>query len=250
MNDLDLHTALQRDADLVGEPAPDLLEQLGRRHRHQRRQRAGVLSAVLGVVVIAAGIPLGHSLLVSSESATATDPVAPTSSISAPLTSTAPITPTTAAVPSAAAVPTTGAVPTAVRNDPTAAASPTTVAAAPSSVAAPTTSPGERPAVAAVPCPGVGTLQGALPADTAEHRYVLFAGEPPVCSGGWAAAGYSRFTTVAPEDADVVGSTENSDGEAGLFRYVDGAWTQLDRYAHCADAGIPSPVWERACNVD
>jgi hypothetical protein len=235
MNDLDLHTALQRDADLVGEPAPDLLEQLGRRHRHQRRQRAGVLSAVLGVVVIAAGIPLGHSLLVSSESATATDPVAPTSSISAPLTSTAPSAPTAMAVPTAAG-------PTAVRNDPTAAASPTTVAAAPSSVAAPTTSSGERPAGAAVPCPGVGTLQAALPADTAQDQ--------PVCSGSWAAAGYSEITALSPEEAATVGSSEIGDGQAGLFRYVDGAWTQLDRDAHCADAGIPSPVWERACNVD
>ena len=90
MNDLDLRTALHRDADLVGEPAPDLLEQLVHRRQQQRRQRAGVAVAVLGVVVIAAGIPLGGALLDRSESQ-ATDPtptvstVAPTPSAQVPI---------------------------------------------------------------------------------------------------------------------------------------------------------------------
>ena len=48
MNDLDLRTALHRDADLVGSPSPDLLDQLVQRRQHQRRQRAGMLSAVAG----------------------------------------------------------------------------------------------------------------------------------------------------------------------------------------------------------
>ena len=73
MNDVDLRTALHRDADLVGEPSPDLLDQLLQRRRHQNRQRAGVLAAVLGVVVIAAGIPVGTSLLAQSDSGPATE---------------------------------------------------------------------------------------------------------------------------------------------------------------------------------
>ena len=68
MNDLDLRTALHRDAELVGSPSPDLLDQLVQRRRHQQRQRAGVFAAVLGVVVIAAGIPVGQSLLARSDS--------------------------------------------------------------------------------------------------------------------------------------------------------------------------------------
>ena len=67
MNDLDLRTALHRDADLVGEPNPDLLGQLAVRRDKQRRQRAGMLAAALGVVVIAAGIPVGSSLLTQSD---------------------------------------------------------------------------------------------------------------------------------------------------------------------------------------
>jgi len=67
MNDLDLRIALHRDADLVGEPSPDLLDQLAVRRDKQRRQRAGMLAAALGVVVIAAGIPVGSSLLTQSD---------------------------------------------------------------------------------------------------------------------------------------------------------------------------------------
>jgi hypothetical protein len=71
MNDLDLRAALHRDADLAGEPSPDLLDQLVSRRRHQRRQRAGVLTAVLAVVVIGASIPVGQALLTGSDGAPA-----------------------------------------------------------------------------------------------------------------------------------------------------------------------------------
>jgi hypothetical protein len=73
MNDLDLRTALHRDAELVGEPSPDLLDQLVQRRQHQRRQRAGMLTAGLAVVVIAAGIPIGTSLLARSDGGPATE---------------------------------------------------------------------------------------------------------------------------------------------------------------------------------
>jgi hypothetical protein len=106
MNDLDLRTALHRDADLVGEPSPDLLDQLVRRRQHQRRQRAGMLTSAVAVVVIAAGIPIGTSLLARSDGGPATDPT-PTVSTEAPTPSTATPAPATTAPPSSpAATPT------------------------------------------------------------------------------------------------------------------------------------------------
>lgn len=85
MNDLDfggdLRAALDRDADLVGEPAADLLDQLLRRRAHQRRQRTALMGAVAAMVVIAAGIPIGVSLAASSAPAPATQPIAPTPSV-------------------------------------------------------------------------------------------------------------------------------------------------------------------------
>jgi hypothetical protein len=99
MNDLDLRTALHRDADLVGLPSPDLLDQLVRRRRHQQRQRAGVLAAVLGVVVIAAGVPVGQSLLARSDAGPAGETtVAPTPSV----TRTPSLTPDVVPTPTAA----------------------------------------------------------------------------------------------------------------------------------------------------
>lgn len=78
MNDLDLRVALQRDADLVGEPSPDLLDQLVDRRRLQRRQRSALLGAVAAVVIIAAGIPIASSLVTRSEGGPATRTETPT----------------------------------------------------------------------------------------------------------------------------------------------------------------------------
>jgi hypothetical protein len=98
MNDLDLRTALHRDADLVGEPAPDLLDQLVQRRQHQRRQRAGMLTAGLAVVLIAAGIPVGAAFMTRSEGAPAAHTtVAPTPSVTPEV-----VAPTTPAPPSSA----------------------------------------------------------------------------------------------------------------------------------------------------
>jgi hypothetical protein len=104
MNALDLRTALDRDADLVGEPSPDLLDQLVRRRQHQRRQRAGILATAAAVVVIGAGIPVVSSLTMRSDVAPATQPT--TASTPAVTTEAAP---TTSAVPapSSSADPTT-----------------------------------------------------------------------------------------------------------------------------------------------
>ena len=103
MNDLALHTALQRDADLVGEPSPDLLDQLARRRQHQRRQRAGILAAAAAaVVLIGGGIPVVSSLTMRADVAPATQPT------------TIPSTPpaTTEAAPPTSAAPTTSSEPT------------------------------------------------------------------------------------------------------------------------------------------
>ncbi len=92
MIDLDLRIALHRDADLVGEPSPDLLDQLAVRRDRQRRQRAGMFAAALGVVVIAAAVPVGSSFLTQSDSGPAieiTDP-APSTTREAPIPAPAP----------------------------------------------------------------------------------------------------------------------------------------------------------------
>src|SRR4051812_46213866 len=104
MNDLDLRTALHRDADLVGEPSPDLLDQLVARRQHQRRQRAGLLTAGLAVVVIAAGIPIGAAFVNRADGGPASETtVDPTRSVTpevvpAPSPSPSP-TPTAAPAP-------------------------------------------------------------------------------------------------------------------------------------------------------
>jgi hypothetical protein len=106
MNDLDLRAALDRDADLVGEPSPDLLDQLLRRRQHQRRQRATLVGAVAAVVLVAAGVPVGVSLAARSHAAPATgstsppDLIPPIASFSPPPNTAgeAPPCPTTAAL--------------------------------------------------------------------------------------------------------------------------------------------------------
>jgi hypothetical protein len=212
MNDLDLRTALHRDADLVGSPSPDLLEQLTARRQHQRRQRTGVLTAVLGVIVIAAGIPLGQSLTASSDGGPATDP--------APIVSTEAPAPSTEAPPVVVEAPATSA----------------------------------SAAVEAPACPDADTLRATLPPDSATKQYRIEPQDGLVCSGSWAAAGYTE-TTIIPAGTVVDGvPTETDevhpDGQAGLFHHVGGGWTNLARMTHCDDPEIPADVWERACNVD
>ncbi|NDI49272.1 hypothetical protein [Goekera deserti] len=254
MNDHDLELALQRDADLVGEPAPDLLDQLSRRRSDQRRQRIGGLAAVAAVVVLAAGVPLGLSAAARSggpaaEPTTTVSPAAPTS----------PTAPTPVPTPSAAPatpVPTTASAP----------ATPSGTTAAPSTIPAPppsaptstTTKPTTKPTTAPTPaapatagttdCPSFATLQAAMQAGAPAAADTTYAMDAryygPVCSGDWAGAGYSRAYTD-PATGEVF-----PDGEAGLFHRVGGRWTLLDRTASCDDPAIPRPVWERACNVD
>jgi hypothetical protein len=90
MNELDLRIALHRDADLVGEPAPDLLDQLAVRRDKQRRHRAGMLATALAVAVIGAGIPVGQSLLAQPDRSPVDQ---------APVTSTQSVDPTPARTP-------------------------------------------------------------------------------------------------------------------------------------------------------
>jgi hypothetical protein len=91
MNALDLRTALDRDADLVGEPSPDLLDQLVSRRRRQRRQRAGILATAAAVVLIGGGIPVVSSLTMTADVAPATQPTTasapPATTEAAPTTS-------------------------------------------------------------------------------------------------------------------------------------------------------------------
>lgn len=223
MNDLDLRAALLRDAELVGEPSPHLLDQLAQRRAHQRHQRTAAFASVLGVVVIAAGVPVGTAFMTRSDSAPATDPT-PSTSNEAP--------PTTAA-------PTTAAPAVVV---------PPPVVTAPAA---------ESPA-----CPDGAVLDAALPADTARVTYALHQAQP-VCSGTWAATGYSRTQVIRAGDtlegfddqgrpvqyaADA--DEEWLDESAGLFRYTDGSWTFLSRDDYCGKVTLPDLIWERACNVD
>ena len=115
MNDLALRTALHRDADLVGEPSPDLLDQLARRRQHQRRQRAGILAAAAAVVLIGGGIPVVSSLTMRADVAPATQPTTPSTP---PATTEA--APTTSAAPATSAAPSSSADPTTApaSNDP------------------------------------------------------------------------------------------------------------------------------------
>lgn len=209
MNDLDLRTALHREAELVGEPSPDLLDQLAQRRRDQRRQRVGMLTAGLAVAVIAAGIPVGASFMTRSDVVPATQTVGPTP------TTTPEVVPTPAPTP-----------------DPV----------APTAVEPPTA--GVPPVVDVVPpCPDFAILDAALPQDTGTTRYEVFP-EQPVCQGVWAAAGYSQQTFA---EGKWMG-----DGQAGVFHFVDGAWTWLDRYTTevCDDPELPAAVHQRACLVD
>jgi hypothetical protein len=218
MNDLDLRTALHRDAELVGSPSPDLLDQLAQRRQDQWRRRAGVCTAVLGMVVIAAGIPVGQSLLHRSDGGPADETT---------------VVPTPPVAPGISPIPTPTPAPATVEAP--APGVPPVVDVAP----APSVPPG---ADVAPHCPDIAVLDAALPADTSTKQFEIVDGDGWVCSGSWAAAGYTERTL---RDGEWWG-----DGQAALFRYVDGEWTFLPRNDHCGDAGIPAEVWERGCNVD
>jgi hypothetical protein len=228
MNDLDLTTALQRDADLVGEPAPDLLDQLRRRRQHQSRQRAGLLAAVAAVVVIAAGIPLGGALMHSSESRPATDPVAPTPTTSTP----APTMPSSTTTPPA----------------------PTTVEAPPA-VETPATS--ETPVVEEAPvCPDSATLMATLPPLPVEGSWYVTGNAlnptvTPQCSGSWAVTTLFVAWHKTPGEMYDELPGENGIGLAGgayLFEYVDGAWGPVRRDA-CRTGEVPADIEYWACET-
>jgi hypothetical protein len=104
MNDADLSAALHRGADLAGEPAPDLLDQLSRRRVHQRHQRLGMAAAVLGVVLVAGGIPLGFALADHPDGRTAHTPPVTTAPAPTSPTSAAPALPAPPGCPDAAAL--------------------------------------------------------------------------------------------------------------------------------------------------
>lgn len=150
MNDLDLRAALHRDADLVGEPSPDLLDQLVRRRSHQRRQRAGLVAVAAAVAVIAAGIPVGASLVGRSHVAPATQSTTPSV-----ITEAAPTTP---------------------------AAEPTATT--------PSTSTGRTatsPTVPLVPdCPTGSQLAAVIPGQSSSHWFTPVQPEYVRCSGTWA----------------------------------------------------------------
>lgn len=112
MNDLDLRLALHRDADLVGEPSPHLLDDLARRRQHQRRQSAGILAAAAAVVLVGAGIPVVSSLALRSHTAPATQQtLAPTPPVSEESTPTTPPAATATAPASQSTPPLVGATP-------------------------------------------------------------------------------------------------------------------------------------------
>jgi hypothetical protein len=229
MNDLDLRTALHRDADLAGSPSPDLLEQLQLRRQRQSRRRIGAVSAVLGVVVLAAGIPLGQSLVVRSDGAPAGQPV---------------ITPTPAVT---SEVPT----PTVAQPDPTVEAPPT-VAEAPATSAPAVVSDG-------LPvCPDTDTLIAAMPELDSDDIWYAAGNElnPPTvpqCAGDLAVTTVFRAyyeqpgTTVngVPVQPGDVGMT----GGVGLFRFVEGAWTVVDREEYCDSGLVPGDIRSWTCET-
>jgi hypothetical protein len=215
MNDLDLRAALHRDADLAGEPPADLLDQLVRRRRDQRRRRAGAFGGIAAVVVLAAGIPIGASLLSASDGR----PAAPAT------------TPTTEVVPSEVPPTTSAPVPPPVT---------------PETPQVPLEDSEAPEAAETVTCPDVATLDAAMPADTSERRYTIDEGTP-VCSGTWATVPITEHTVWQGE--------WTGDGAAAVFRSVDGAWTLIsttngDRSPACDDPAIPAVIWERGCAVD
>ena len=215
MNDLDLRAALHRDAGLVGEPSPDLLDRLGRRRAHQRRQRTVLTGAVAAVVVIAAGIPIGVSLAVRSATTPATQPIAPTPTVSQQVTP----------MPS-----------------PTASASSMTVTP-------PSTSRSPDPSAAnsaTPPCPSAAEFRAVLLADTggaADTVRVNPASPEPECAGTW---GVTALDHVGTDGNGTVHETTF----VQLFRYVAGAWTAVDRVQNCEAGQVPARIEFMTCETD
>ncbi|MBB3676950.1 hypothetical protein [Modestobacter versicolor] len=218
MNDTDLTAALHRDADLVGDPSPHLLEQLTRRREHQRRQRAGLLAATLGVVVIAAGIPLGGALMNSSDGGPATDPVAPTPSISTP------------APPPPAAPTTVQAQPPSVVVTPPVEAPATSSPAAPSATSS---------AVSA--CLDDESIRAALPPLDGGYTFDLSTSRAPVCVAQWAVT----FPVLL-----LHGELAPAGEEAAptLLEDVDGVWTWVYPDQLCVDGSLPAIVSDEVCS--
>jgi hypothetical protein len=213
MNDLDLRMALHRDADLVGEPSPDLLDQLALRRGKQRRQRAGMLAAALGVVVIAAGIPVGSSLLTQSDPGPAVE-------ITTPAPSTTQEVPTTPSATTEVPPPVTSAPP-----------APETEAPVPTEPVV--SGPSE--------CPDQATLLPILSAakDVPPLRSVS---DRTYCSGAWAFTPFNFDNGVDEYGVTIPWMYP------GLFRWVDGTWTHVDRNGPCNAGKIPDDIWDLVCN--
>jgi hypothetical protein len=217
MNDLDLRAALHRDADLVGEPAADLLDQLSRRRRHQQRQRTAGLTAVLGVVLIGAAVPVGQSLMTRSDPGPAAEiTVDPTPSVTPEAPTTPPLTPPTTPPVSPPAPET--APETAVDTPPVSGVEP-------------------------VACPHQATLLAILDLPSEPDRQTVTSSMPTLCSasGEWALA---VFNDVGEWEGQPYGQAHPR-----LFRYVDGAWIPEDREQRCTAGEIPDDVWELICNA-
>jgi hypothetical protein len=210
MNDLDLRAALHRDADLVGEPSPNLLDQLSRRRRHQRRQRAGVMAATLGVALIGAGIPVGQALLTRNDAEpaveTTVDPTPPAT------TERTPVVPSPDPMPSPAPSP-----------------APETDVVEPPPV----------PDVVAPDCPDQATLLDVLSPAPESGAQIVTGSMPTICSGEWALA---VFTRTGVEEGLQWGASYPQ-----LFRFVGVSWTPVDRFEHCHAGEIPDDIWAPVC---
>jgi hypothetical protein len=233
MNDLDLRAALQRDADLVGAPAPDLLDQLAHRRQLQRRQRAGVLAAAAAVVVIAAGIPVGASLVTRSDGGPATRTTVEQAPSVTPTPEVTPEPTPEVVAPPPPVAPETTAPETTVPATP----APETTAPQPTAPEPPVPSPAD---VVPVTCPGPATLRALLPPDTADAVLEWDDDTMQLCSGGWSLVVY---TVMYPEEgqARVAGPS--------LFHSVDGAWTAVNRNQSCQAGEVPADIRELTCNA-
>ena len=214
MNDLDLRAALHRDADLVGDPAPDLLAQLARRGDQQRHRRAGLLVAALMVVVLGASVPVAASFMTQSEVGPAVE-------------KTVEPTPTVVETPE----------PTPVVPAP----NPTPVE--PQVVEA---SPSED--VVAPGCPDQATLLPLVHVTPAPPSELVTNSFDTICSasGEWALTVFSQ-DHLYPEGVDP--GPEYGMAYPVLFRFADGGWSEVNRGQSCKAGLIPDDIWELTCNA-